>query len=294
MPELLKEMLRYKRPHGSYTEQLFIEKYIIPLGVEIDEAGNLFKRIGSAPVVWSCHTDTVHNKNGMQKVRFDGQFFSVKKSSCLGADDGAGLWLMLEMIKNEKEGLYIFHRGEELGGIGSNYIASKTPERLDGIKFAIAFDRKGTSSIITDQCGNCCSDEFAQSMIDQMPGYKKDPTGTFTDTANYTEIVPECTNISVGYENQHSKREILDFNHLYKLKELMLNLDVSKLVAKRDPSIIEQSSFGYADQGWYRSSRNDSMLDIIWDNPDAIADLLEQYGFTPESLQEELGQAIPF
>ncbi len=296
MPELLREMLKYKRSHGSYTEELFIQKYILPLGVEMDRAGNLYKRIGTAPVLWSCHTDTVHQKNGMQKVLFNGRVFSVKKSSCLGADDAAGIWLMMKMIEEKKEGLYIFHRGEEVGGVGSRYIADSTPELLEGIKYAVAFDRKGTNSIITDQFGRCCSDAFADSMILQMPGYKKDPNGVFTDTANYTEIVPECTNISVGYENQHSKKEFLDFDHLYKLKNLILNLDVSKLACKRDPAEIEYipAHYGYADQ-YQGYCDGDSLEEIVYNNPDAIADLLQQHGYTAQSLRQEISQdAVPY
>ena len=30
--------------------------------------------------------------------------------------------------------------------------------------------------------------------------YATDPTGIFTDTANFVDIIPECTNISCGYE----------------------------------------------------------------------------------------------
>jgi len=287
----MREMLKYKRNHGSYSEQLFIDKYLMPLGVEIDRAGNLIKRIGKAPVLWSSHTDTVHNNNGQQKIKFDGQFFKAKGSSCLGADDCAGIWIMMEMIKEQKEGLYIFHRGEERGGIGSQYIAAHTPEVLAGIKFAIAFDRKGKSSVITHQFGRCCSDDFAFSMIKQMPGYKTDNTGTFTDTANYIDIVPECTNISVGYENQHSSREILDFQHLFKVKEMMLALDTSKLVCQRNPEEVQ-----YADEyeSYYGSGSN-ALTDIVYENPEAIADLLEQYGFTAATLEKELGfNHIPF
>jgi len=288
MPEKLKEMLEYKRSHGSDSEQLFIEKYILPLEVEIDEAGNLYKRIGNDPILWSSHTDTVHSGDGFQKVRLKNHIFTVKNSSCLGADDCAGMWIMMEMIKRGKQGLYIFHRGEERGGIGSSYIAKNTPELLNGIKYAVAFDRKGTNSIITHQYERCCSDEFADSMASQMPGFKKDTGGVFTDTANYIGIVPECTNISVGYQNEHSRKEFLDFYHLNYLKNLMLNLDTLKLVCKRDPDEIEY------DESYYGYSDGNTLLDIIYDNPEAVSDLLKSMGYTAPSLKEELGLHVPF
>ena len=36
----LKQMLRYKRPADSVTEQDVINRYIPPMGVTVDKAGN--------------------------------------------------------------------------------------------------------------------------------------------------------------------------------------------------------------------------------------------------------------
>lgn len=124
---VLADMLSYCRPHNSKTERGFIGKYIVPIGVKFDKKGNAHKIIGDAPVIWSSHTDTVHNKKGFQKVHYwideksgDTFFGSYgPNASCLGGDDTAGIWIMLQMIKANIPGHYIFHRGEECGGIGS-------------------------------------------------------------------------------------------------------------------------------------------------------------------------------
>src|SRR5689334_19940192 len=89
-------MLGYKRPAGSKTERAFIREWIRPLGVEQDKAGNLYKRIGDSPVLWSCHTDTVHKDGGGQLVAVKDGIATVASpnSNCLGADDTAGIWLM--------------------------------------------------------------------------------------------------------------------------------------------------------------------------------------------------------
>ena len=144
----LSEMLTYCRPHGTRTEARFINEYIRPAGVTFDKKGNIYVRIGNAPVLWSCHTDTVHSKKDMQRIEYwvdktsGDTFLGVakgEKSSCLGADDTTGVWIMLEMIRNKVPGLYIFHRGEECGGIGSKWIAANNKEALEGIRFAVAF-----------------------------------------------------------------------------------------------------------------------------------------------------------
>ena len=259
---VLSEMLAYCRPHSSRTESRFINKYIRPVGnkygVRFDKKGNIYIQIGDSPMLWSCHTDTVHARKGIQKIEYwvdktsGDTFFGVaasEKSSCLGADDTAGVWIMLEMIRNGIPGLYIFHRGEECGGIGSRWIADNNKEVLKGIKFAVAFDRRDTGSIITHQRGSrCCSDDFANSLAVQLGlGHHTDTTGSFTDTASYTDHVGECTNISVGYYDAHCSSERLDVDYLFRLRDAICKVDVSKLVEKRKPG--EKTVYTYYSSG---------------------------------------------
>jgi hypothetical protein len=49
-------------------------------------------------------------------------------------------------------------------------------------------------------------------------GYAPDNTGSFTDTANYVRLIPECTNVSVGYDHEHGPSEVLDVVHLVALR----------------------------------------------------------------------------
>ena len=59
--------------------------------LETDHYGNLYTRIGTAPILWSCHLDSVHRKEGWQNVRIDKEGMIRQrgtKSRCLGADDG--------------------------------------------------------------------------------------------------------------------------------------------------------------------------------------------------------------
>ena len=127
------------------------------------EGGNLFLKIGEDPkVLFSCHTDTVDrgspfNAGDRKEIIIDLNDMRIKKknrtSPCLGADDGTGIWLCWELIKGGVEGLYIFHRAEEVGGRGSSYIANHDTEELEKYDFAVAFDRKDIDSIITQQVG---------------------------------------------------------------------------------------------------------------------------------------------
>ena len=125
------KILKMKRPHGTATEDAFCKQYLEPIaGANKDGFGNYHvivphkKPGGDKLVLFSAHTDTVHAEGGEQVVLIDeikGQAFidcrGVKGKDaygqCLGADDGTGCWILLNMIANEIPGYYIFHRAEE-------------------------------------------------------------------------------------------------------------------------------------------------------------------------------------
>jgi hypothetical protein len=237
-------MLRYMRPGGSTSELIFCTRYIMPYKPDIDAYGNMWIEVGTgSTILFSCHTDTVHRVGGKQNITYAKGVAGVANdvsSSCLGADCTTGVWLMLEMIHKNVPGRYIFHRDEECGGLGSSYVAKTEPGRLIGIHFAIAFDRKGCNEIITHQFSKrCASEAFAKSMATVLGpalNYEASDGGTFTDTANYTKIVPECTNISVGYYDQHSRLETQNVDFAIKLRDRLIVAPWSLLVAERDPT----------------------------------------------------------
>ena len=282
---LILPMLTYKRPAGSKAEKAFIKEYIAPLGVTVDRAGNLTKRIGDAPVLWSSHTDTVHFTGGRQAIAYGDGVATLNDMSkagpnCLGADDTAGVWLMCEMIRAERPGLYVFHRGEEKGGVGSTHIAATTPRLLDGIQCAIALDRAGTSDVITYQAGGrCASNAFAASLAEMLPsGFAPCDRGVFTDTANYTHLIPECTNLSVGYYDQHKASERLDVDFLYDMRDALLALDTRDLTIARDHTAMEYDT-------WFPDYEvNDALVDLIRQYPDEAAQVMLDNGIRAEDI----------
>jgi hypothetical protein len=290
-------MLESCRPANSLAVQYFLEDWLLPLGCKVDNAGNAILRIGDSRVMWSSHTDTVHAKAGRQRVVVNGDLFKLgygSQSSCLGADCTTGVWLMREMILNKKPGVYVFHASEEVGGVGSNWLAGNGGKLFDGIDFCIAFDRKGVDSVITHQGGlRCASDAFVDSIVPMLPEtYRADDTGTFTDSANYVDVIGECSNISVGYWNQHTANETQSISHALALREAMLRFDESKLVQSRKAGEIDAEDYGY---GWrwgydshYQTGKefhrlggghgHDSLLRYIKNHPDMIADFLADMG----------------
>ena len=183
-------------------------------------------------------------------------------SSVLGADDKLGCYIMCRLIMDGTDGLYVFHIGEECGGIGSNYISTQTPELVEGMNYCIAFDRYEYGHIITHQAGGrCCSDDFVAGLAgklnpllppkEQMSG---NSGGSFTDSANYTKLIPECTNVSVSYKSQHTRRENFDlvwFRDI--LVPALLKITWHDLPVVRDPNEV---SSPYSSS--YRSKYQDS------------------------------------
>jgi hypothetical protein len=254
------QMFESCRPHDTKSTLDFGIKWLKPLGAKIDKRGNWTLRIGDdSKVLWSSHIDTVDWREGPKKVVLNHDTGVLRlsdkdtNSTCLGADCTTGVWIMREMALAKVPGLYVWHEAEESGGQGSSDIVKhRSDELLKGMQAAIAFDRKGFDNIITEQSGGqCCSDEFAKALALQLPdtGFKPDPTGTFTDTANYTDVIPECTNLSVGYFGQHFKTETQNVIFAMLLRVAMLRFDESKLVIKRKPGEGKRTYVNYYGYG---------------------------------------------
>lgn len=304
-------MLTYGRPHGSDAEADFVNRYLAPLpDMGFDKFGNGWLQIGTSPVLWSSHTDTVHHKPGRQKIVVDdkGMIRLAEKTRglCLGADDAAGVWLMREMIRAGVSGRYVFHAGEEHGGLGSAWVARERRDLLVGIDFAIALDRKGTTSIITHQTGGrCASEAFSASLAPKLGvGWKSDSGGTFTDTANYVDLVGECTNLSVGYYNQHGPEESLDLGFLMELRRTLMRFDASGLVASRKPGEREKvkawpkpiysSQKMVQTQTYYEVASDEPDPDLVnfcLDRPELAARLIEKLGGSVASALEVIFEA---
>lgn len=231
-------------PHG--TESLL--KQHLPQGYKTDEFGNYYIEIGkNYSTMFTCHLDTASREVQMINQIQTGNFIHTDGKSILGADDKAGMTVILYMISKMVPGLYYFFVGEEVGCIGSRALSEKFD--FPNITKVVSFDRRGTGSVITEQMyGRCCSDEFAQALCDLFNStglglnYSPDDTGIVTDSAQFIDIVPECTNISVGYYNEHTSKEKQDIDHLTRLCRAAVTIDWESLPILRNPNEPVQDS----------------------------------------------------
>lgn len=245
-------------PYG-FEDKFYDEvlKNIFPKDIQKDIHGNYFYEIGETKTIFASHLDTVSKEYIKVNHIVENGFVKTDGKTTLGADDKAGVTIMLWMIKNKVPGLYYFFTGEEVGCIGSGLASLK----IDSKKYnkVISFDRRGTKSVITHQTfTRSCSDKFADELCKQLSlnglKYEKDDGGIYTDSAEFMNKIPECTNISVGYYNEHTFNEKQDIEHLTLLSEVCISVDWDNLPIERDPKVddyISRTSRTYKSiDGW--------------------------------------------
>lgn len=278
------------RKHGTGNETKFRDWLITRLNKlkakpQLRAFGNVVVEIGESKTLFSCHIDTVHQageqmpyklaydsgfehimldtiklvevtKAGAKDPTWKGRVAPTKTASCLGADDGAGVWLLLQMIEAKIPGAYIFHRGEECGGLGSNEMLKVESDWLKKFTAAVAFDRAKDFEVITHQGGQqCASPAFGLALSKALTcpemaiEYEPSNRGSFTDTKVYRGVISECVNVACGYYNQHGSDEYLDYGHLYALRDIILKLDWEALPRERKPESYAPVYGGYGSYG---------------------------------------------
>lgn len=251
------ELTKETYPHGYESE---LTKFL-PKGSIRDEMGNYSLEIGvNNTYAFTSHLDTV----GRDKVKvehvFDGNFVKTSGKSILGADDKAGMSLMLWLIDRGFPGKYYFFVGEEVGCKGSRYFSQKHLYSADkNLRKIISLDRRGTSSVITHQSRQrTASDIFSQALCDELNknglDYRIDTNGFSTDSLQFKSIYSECTNLSVGYQNEHTTSEYQDLVHLENLAYALSRIDFNLLPSSRDPKSYEYLPYTYSGYNNYSYS----------------------------------------
>jgi len=277
---LLVQILSTKRKHNSKGDRdfrLWLFGYlntVLKASPRIAVEGNIVVEVDpKSTVLFSCHVDTVHNAGecdgSLQQLAFDPTFGHLfladkEKSGCLGADDGCGIYIMLRMIEKGVKGKYIFHTGEEVGGIGSRAFVAANKKFCEDVEMVVAFDRAVYSGenpevIITQGGNSCASTDFGKALCEELNKtdfdlpYVISHKGSFTDSKVYRDLVPECVNIACFYERQHTPNEYVDVVGLEKLVKAACSVAWDKLPIMRNPlkkseteSLFDSSNWG----GW--------------------------------------------
>jgi hypothetical protein len=232
--------------------------------------------------MFMAHLDTVHGKEGKQSI-FIGtdNLIDTDGADVLGADDGAGIGLITDLMISGVPALYLFSQKEETGGDGGRY-AVKTPH-WSGVERLISFDRKGNTDICGEQyCGTLASVEFVNALASKLGMDHEWARGSYTDNSEFQGFVPEIVNVSIGYMDNHTSSETLDFTYYHELRCSCLAIDWDSL-----PVIGPDTSNDYngISTGYYDGIST-------WDTGDTpqdeFMDLCDETGIDPNSWESQM------
>lgn len=162
------------------------------------------------------HLDTINTHAEQTQLEFIENSNNIacgnKQMSCLGGDDRAGVWIALELIEymnrtTEYKYSVGFFCDEEIGCVGSGNYMTLNDKFDENVTAFIGLDRrspKGKQEVALYGYDNY---ELTQMFIEH--GYKE-AFGSVTDASalsQYCDIA--CINLSCGYDNEHTHREVL-------------------------------------------------------------------------------------
>lgn len=196
---------------------------------------------GNIPVALVAHADTVF-KTYPKNFFYDAKQTVMWSPSGMGADDRAGIYAIIEIIKrSELRPHVIITTGEECGCIGASKLISDYPVFPYPLKYMIQLDRRGSKDCVFYGCDNHDFQKFIESY-----GFKTE-WGSFSDIS---VLAPAwkiaAVNLSVGYFNEHTASEFLCFQFLHdtinKVKQMLAQAQEHKaweyMPAATDPWLI--------------------------------------------------------
>lgn len=223
--ELLKNLYSIHSLSGSEKKMLkFIKSWVklnVPDAECIQKDKNIYITRGDSET-YPCvvaHTDQVqHNHSKDFEVFRSGDVlfgFSEKSAEQqgLGADDKNGIWVALRLLEKFNVCKVALFHGEEIGCIGSD---KADMDFFNDCRFVLQCDRKNSDDFITCACGvELCSDDFLKDCKISDFGYSES-FGSVTDVMTLKEngLKISCCNISCGYYNPHTDREITKLSEL--------------------------------------------------------------------------------
>jgi len=240
--QIWNELTDFTYIYGMEDEVIEVIKKNISIPFTRDEYGNYFVKVGDSKSLFVSHLDVVSKQklkiNKISYQKEEHEFVKTDGFTILGADDKTGVVIMLNMIDNNVSGTYYFMIGEEVGTVGSGLLYKEKGELLSTFDRCVAFDRKSYGSIINRQMGEyCCSDEFVNSLVNEFSNngmeFKADPYGVWTDSALFMGTIPECTNLSVGYFNEHHYEEEQDITYMLQLADVVTKINWESLPTVR-------------------------------------------------------------
>ena len=199
---LLKTMYSYLQ--RNYEDVIMTNDYVIAAG--------------DIPIALVAHLDTVF-PSPPTNIYYDTRKNVMWSPEGLGADDRAGVFAIIKIIKAGYKPHIIFTTDEEKGALGAGELIKDWNEPFAEMKYIIQLDRRGANDCVFY---DCCNDKFVEYV--ESFGFVE-AFGSFSDIS---EICPSWgiagVNLSVGYNNEHSVSETLHIGYLLSTIDKVINM----------------------------------------------------------------------
>ena len=216
---------------------------------------------GEIPVALVAHMDTVF-KVPPTNVFYDKQKNVMWSPEGLGADDRAGVFMIMSIVNAGFRPHIIFTTDEEIGGIGAKEITKKKNPFAD-LKYIIQLDRRGSTDCVFYDCDNKDFVKYVESF-----GFVE-TWGSFSDISYLCPAWGVAgTNLSVGYKNEHSVSETLYVNAWFSTFE-----KVKKMLSEEEIPFFKYIPYIYN----YRNCYSASAYDDWWSDVDYNLDSIEYF-----------------
>lgn len=254
-PQLMKVM-------GQYLEKIYGKERVVTANKFIVAGGN-------TPIVLLAHLDTVFPKQP-SAIYFDQKEEVMWSPDGLGADDRAGIFSIYKIVSHGYRPHIVLTTDEECGGIGAKALADMDFNPFKDLKYMIQLDRRHENDAVYYDCDNPEFNKYVESFgfVEAM--------GSFTDIST---LAPAwgcaATNLSIGYLNEHSKEETLNWNWMFATIEKVEAMLADAENAQKFEYIEKQYSYTGYYGGYYGDWWNDG------------------YGSYGTSKISNLGRAVP-
>ena len=169
--------------------------------------GEFLYAVGEAPLLVVAHTDTVHYKMPVD-ILYDSSSKMFWSPTGLGADDRAGVWGIIALLRRGARPHVLFTCGEEKGCKGARAAVAKI-DPIPDVRFIVELDRANANDMVFYSCANDKFEKYIGSF-----GFTK-AHGSCSDIST---LCPEWkiagVNLSTGYYKQHSNEEHLKLYEL--------------------------------------------------------------------------------
>lgn len=189
---LLKIMSKYLK--GKYKTVYTTPQYVVA--------------IGDIPVGIVAHMDTVFTSPPYD-IFYDRVKNVMWSPDGLGADDRAGVYSIVQLVKQGFRPTIILTTDEEKGALGADRLVKDFPSAPTDLKYLIELDRRGSNDCVFYECNNPEFEEYIEK-FDFVTNF-----GTFSDISVISPAWKIAgVNLSIGYVNEHSYTEILYINNM--------------------------------------------------------------------------------